>query len=256
MIIQIKGDVIKLKGSLTENQWPAIKSAVSLLLEEHPGGAVIDASGLSEVTEAGARTFLDASNFIQAHSARVIIAGLADDILEQVRQIPGVRSQLVLASSVEEARASLEAGGAGAATEARVRPAVLVPLIGAWGRAIHFAASEAAARRTEVHLLYVLQVPRNLPIGAPMPDKEQEAQSGLAEAERALKRRGVTVRKRTTRARDVVEGTARFAAETKPELLVVAYYKEEMEKETVRHNVVGVLCHEAPCEVAIYCVNE
>lgn len=256
MIIQIKGDVIKLKGSLTENQWPAIKSAVHLMLDEHPGGAVIDAGGLSDVTEAGARTFLDASNFIQAHSARVIIAGLSDDILEQVKQIPGVRSQLVLASSVEEARASLEAGGGASAAEGRVRPCVLVPLIGAWGRAVQMAASEALARRAEIHLLYVLQIPRNLPIGAPMPEKEQEAQQGLAEAERALKRRGVAVRKRTTRARDVVEGAAKFAAETKPELLVVAYYKEEMEKETVRHDVVGVLCHEAPCDVAIYCVNQ
>ena len=256
MIIQTKGDVIKLKGSLVENQWPAIRSAVRLLLDEHPGGAIIDAGGLTEVSEAGARTFLDASNFIQAHSARVIVSGLPEQILEEIKKIPGVRSQLVLASSVEEARASLESGGAAFAVEGRTRPAVLAPLIGAWPQGIHYAAAEAAARKAEVHLLHVLQVPRNLPIGAPMPEKEQDAQQALAEAELALRRRGVTVRKRTTRARDLVEGAAKFAAETKPELLVVAYLKEDLAKEGSRYEVVGTLCHEAPCDVALYCVNE
>jgi len=70
MIIQTRGDVIILKGALTENQWPSIRSAVSLLLESYPSGVVIDASELVEVTEAGAHTFLDASNFIQAQNAR------------------------------------------------------------------------------------------------------------------------------------------------------------------------------------------
>lgn len=256
MIIQTKGDVIKLRGALTENQWPAIKSAVSLLLDEHPGGVIIDANGLTDVTAAGAHTFLDASNFIQAQSARVIVCGLSDRILEEIRKIPGVRSQLVLAATVEEARASLAAGGTVTAAEVRTRPAVLVPLIGAWPHALGFAAAEAAARRAEVHLLYVLQVPRNLPIGAPMPEKEQDAQNTLTEAEKTLKRRGVTVRKRTTRARDVVEGAAKFATETKPELLVVAYRKEDMAMEGTRYAVVGTLCDDTPCNVAIYCVGD
>jgi anti-anti-sigma regulatory factor len=254
MIIQTRGDVIKLRGALTENQWPAIKSAVSLLLDQHPRGVVIDADGLTEVTEAGTRTFMDASNFIQAHNARVVVAGLPDDMLTEIRKIPGVRSQLVVAKSVDEARASLEAGGA-AVLEERAKPAVLVPLIGAWPKAIEYGAIEAVSRRTDLHLLYVLQIPRNLPLGVPIPEKEQEADQALSEAETMLKRKGVRIRKLATRARDIIEGVGRFAAESKPELLIVAYSKEELAKDSSRFSVVSILCHEAPCDVAFICAT-
>lgn len=256
MIVETRGDVIKLSGALVENQWPALKSAVSLLLSQYPTGAVIDASGLTEVSEAGARTFLDASSYIQAKNARVVVAGMPEDILAEIRNIPGVRSQLVVADTVEEARSSLEAGGTGVVREKRVRPAILVPLISAWTRAIQFAANEAVARKAELHLLYVLQIPRNQPLGVPLPDMEREAQDTLAEAEKALRRRGVTVRKLTTRARETVEGIAKFAAENSPELLVVGYSKEEMDRDGGRYSAIGVFCHEAPCDVAILCVTD
>lgn len=256
MIIQTKGDVIKLKGALVENQWPAIRSAVSLLLEQHPQGVVIDASGLTDISEAGARTFLDASNFIQAHNARVVVAGLPQEMLEEVRKIPGVRSQLVLAANVEQAKSSLETGGTAALVEGKAKPAVLVPLIGAWQKAIQFAANEASSRRTELHLLYILQIPRNLPLGVPVPEAEQEALHVLSEAEKALKRRGVTIRRLTTRARDVIEGAAKFASETKPELVVLAYLKSELAREGNQIGIIRTMCQEAPCDVAFYCVIE
>lgn len=257
MIIETRGDVIKLRGALVENQWPAIKSAVSLLLSAHPSGVIIDAGGLTEVSEAGAHTFMDASNFIQAHNARVVVAGMPEGILTEIRKIPGIRSQLVVASTVEEARASLESGGtAGIIPRKKVKPVVVVPLIGAWPRAIDIAATEAHNRRAELHLLYVLQIPRNLPVGVPVPEMEQEARHTLDEAERAARRRGITVRKLTIRSRDITEGVAKFASDNKPELLVVAYAKGELEREVSRYTMIGNLCHEVPCDVAIYCVNE
>jgi len=256
MIIETRGDVIKLKGALVENQWTALKSAVTLLLIDHPRGVIIDGGGLTEVSEAGAHTFLDASSFIQAQSARVVVAGLPEDILARIRKIPGVRSQLVIASTVEEARASLESGGVAIARGKRAVPVVLAPLIGAWRRAIQFAATQAASRRAELHLLYMLQIPRTLPLGVPMPDMEQEARETLAEAEKALKRRGVKVRRLTTRTRDVVEGVAKYATDTKPDLLVVAYSKGDMAREAGRFAAIDTLCHEALCDVAIFCLAE
>lgn len=255
MIIQTKGDVIKISGALTENQWTAIKSAVNLLLEEHPRGVVIDASGITEVTESGARTFLDAGNYIQTQNARIVVASLHDSILAEIKKIPGVRSQLVVAGSVEEGLASLESGSENGKKEVISKPFVLVPLMGMYNRALEFAAAEAAARRAELHLLYVLQIPRNQPLGASIPALEQEAQLTLDQAEKALKRSGVKVRKYTTRARDLIEGAAKYAADTKPLLLLVAYSKEEMTREGMRCPLVSALCHEAPCDVAIYCIN-
>ena len=255
MIIQTKGDVVRIKGSLFENQWPAIKSAVRLVLDDHPGGAIIDCSDLSEVTESGARTFLDASNFIQAHSSRVIVSGLSEDIAAEIRKIPGVRSQLVLAPTVEEARASLQSTGETALAERKTKPTVLLPLIGSWAKALDFAAAEANRRRAEVHVLYVIQVPRNLPLGATIPEKEQEAQQNLLEADKALRRKGVQVHKRATRARDIIEGVAKFASETKPDLFVVAYSKEELAKEGSRLAMIDTFCQDVPCDVAFFCVG-
>ncbi|HAH87471.1 MAG TPA: hypothetical protein DCL60_08890 [Armatimonadetes bacterium] len=254
MIIQTRGDVIILKGALTENQWPSIRSAVSLLLESYPSGVVIDASELVEVTEAGAHTFLDASNFIQAQNARVVVSGLSDDILAEIRKVPGIRSQLVIAGSVDEARESIESGGA-VPVSAKPGPRVLVPLIGAWEKALHFAAVEAAGRKAELHLLYVLVIPRNQPLGVPDPEQEHEAQHALTEAETMLHRSRVRVVKVTTRAREAVEGAAKYAAETKPDLLAVAYHKDNVIKGGANSSVVDILCHEVPGDVAIYCVN-
>ncbi|MHB1001143.1 MAG: universal stress protein [Armatimonadota bacterium] len=255
MIIETRGDVIKLMGSLVENQWPAIRSAVTLLLNEHPSGVIIDCSGLTQVSEIGAKTFLDASNFIQAQNARVVVSDLPEEILTEIRKIPGVRSQLVVAATIEEARSSLQTGGSVSAGGRR-GPAVVVPLIGAWSRILDFAATNASARKAEIHLLYVLQIPRNLPLGVPVPEIENEAENALKEAEQALKRKGVRVHKLTTRARDVVEGATKFIVETKPDLVVVGYFKTELTREGNRCPVINMLCSESPCDVAVYCVAE
>lgn len=255
MIIETKGDVIRLKRSLVENQWPAIMSAVSLLLNEHPSGVVIDCSGLTEVSEQGARTFMDASNFIQAQNARVVISGLPDDLLAEVKKIPGVRSQLVIANTIEEARASLQCSGQTVCV-GKHGPAILVPLIGAWQRVLEFAAVQASARKAEIHLLYVLQIPRNLPLGVPAPEIEGEADTALREAEQALKRKGVRVMRLTTRARDMMEGVTRYAVENKPELVVVGYMRSDLTRDGGRCPVINMLCHEAPCDVAVYCITE
>lgn len=255
MIIETRGDVIKLKGSLIENQWPAIRSAVSLLLNEHPSGVVIDCSGLTEVSEQGARTYLDASNFIQAQNARVVVSGLSEKILSEIRKFPGVRSQLVVASSVEEARSSLQSSGQ-IISSGKHGPVILVPLIGAWQRVLEFAAVQAASKRSEIHLLYVLQIPRNLPLGEPVPEIEAEADSMLRDAEQSLKRRGVRIMRLTTRARDIMEGATRYAIDTKPELIIVGYMKNELTKDGGRCPVINMLCHDAPCDVAVYCISE
>lgn len=253
MIIHVRGDVIKLKGSLLENYWLALKSAVTLLLKEHPSGVIIDGSELTEIDEAGAHTFLDASNYIQAHRARVVISGMPENILEEIRRIPGVRSQLPICPTVEEARASLAVGGEETVPEIRRKPAVLVPLLGSWRRVLIPAAIQAAAMKGEVHLLYVLEVPRALPIGVPLPDEEHKAQETLSEAERILKGHGAPVRKLITRAREPIEGAGKFAADLSPRLMFVSYAKEELEVEGRACESVGTLCHEIPGSLVVFC---
>ena len=254
MIIHVKGDVIEIKGSLVANHWAALKSVVSLLLDQHPNGAIIDGSKLTEINESGAKTFLDASAYIQAHNARVMVAGLPEQILKEIRHMPGARSQLPLAASIEEARASLAVGGAEAVPESRRKPAILVPLLGDWRNAIEIAVAQAG-RKAEIHLLYVIEVPRAMPLGVPLPDKEHEATKALDEAEQALRRRRVTIRRLTTRARTSIEGVAKFAAESQHRLVVIAYAKEELEREFSRPEIMDTLCDETPSNLAILCTG-
>lgn len=246
--------MIALKGSMIENQWPALKSAVSLLLKKHPSGVIVDGGNLTEINEAGSHTFTDASEYIQAQRARVVVAGLSAHIQDQMSRIPGARSQLPLAASVEEARASLAVGDMGALPESARRPVILVPLLGAWHEAIGYARMHAA-RKAEIHLLYVIEVPRSLPLGEPLPEQEQEALRVLSEAERGLSRSGITVRRMITRARAGLEGAARFAADTNPRLLVAAYAKEELQRETDGQDIIAALAGEARGDVVIYCVR-
>src|SRR2546423_10502877 len=110
MIVTGSKDVILLSGALHKNQWLTIKAAARLQLRENPGGILIDCSELTEVSEEGTKTFLDAVKDIQGEGARIVFINLPENVLQVVRTVPGVRSQLPIAKSEDEARASLNMG--------------------------------------------------------------------------------------------------------------------------------------------------
>src|SRR6185503_16538120 len=107
MIVATKDDCVHLSGSLAKNQWLFIKAAAVDLLTNHPQGTVIDCSELEHISEEGAKTFLDAMRDIQAGGAKMIVNGVPEPILQVIRSVPGVRSQLPIANTIAEARASL-----------------------------------------------------------------------------------------------------------------------------------------------------
>ena len=61
------------------------------------------------------------------------------------------------------------------------------------------------AHKSRLHLAYVLEVPRHLPLAAPLPEEEAEAARTLEAAARCAQGAGVTVEPRVTRARDAGE---------------------------------------------------
>ena len=108
MIIETRGHVVHLSGSLHKNQWMSIRAAANLLLHDHPQGIIVDCAGLENISEDGARTFLEAMRDIESARARIIVASLPQNVLTVIKTVPGVRSQLPIAASVEAARASLK----------------------------------------------------------------------------------------------------------------------------------------------------
>ena len=249
MIVEARRDVITLRGSLTENEWPTIQAAAKVLLEEHPKGIIIDCSNLTEVTEAGAKTFLDAINYIQKHDARIIVAGLPESALEVIRRVRAVVSQLPIAPTVEDARASL--GLEDLATKpptAHLQP-IAVLLIGDWPRAVQTACQVADRRRNEVHLVDFLRVPRTMPLATPLPEAEAVARRKLDDAERMVRRYRLRSVRHAERVRTVAEGVLHVLKMLRPQTLVLSIGHVTDDTSELVNQLMPNLLADPPCEI-------
>ncbi len=209
MVVEAREDSVRLFGDLRDNQWPNLKAVANLLLQRQSAGIIIDCKHLKEVTSEGADTFLDAVRYIEANKARIVVAGLPPNVLATLRDVPGLRSGLPVASTVDEARRSLQLDGTAEAPSAVAsETALLVPVLKK-DTALH--GTQTACRlgndsKSEIHLAYMLSVPRNLPLQTPQPELEQEADSLLTECEAVVKGFGLKSVRHLQRTRDPGEG--------------------------------------------------
>lgn len=255
MIVSTKDDIVRLEGSLVKNHWLTIKAAATQLLEAHPQGIVIDCSELEHVSEDGAKTFLEAMKDIRAAGARIVVANLPENVLQVLRSVPGVRSQLPIASSVEEARASLRRGGSVAATDVdhpETENCILVPLVE--GLDIEYEVTLAGRiphdmRRT-ILLVSLLQVARNLPIDTPLPDEERAANQLLDQAQQAARRQNLLCSSRIERVRDVQEGLLQIIRNYKALYVVLSVSGNRLGEDHLQ-SLMNALLYRAPCNVLI-----
>ena len=206
MIIEARNDVVSLRGTLSENHWDAIAAAVDLLLPDHPRGILMDCSGLVSMTDTGGATFLDALSDLEARGARIILCDVPPSLQEQLRQIPGLHSQVPIAPTLQLGRQSLDAGGSTPLTAVTSGRVVVVPVNPPFSAA---AVRETLSRlqlgiTSEVHFVYAMVVPRSLPVGAPLPDEEARADSALLEAESLIP--ASIHRRHVLRGRQVTDG--------------------------------------------------
>jgi hypothetical protein len=250
MIVEARRDVVTLRGPLTENQWPTIQAAARMLLEEHPLGIVIDCSLLTEVTEEGAKTFLDAIRYIQKYDARIIVAGLPESALAVIRSVRAVISQLPAAPTVEDARSSLGLADLSAGTVSKGLKILAVLLVGDWERASQIACQIADRRRDEVHLVDLIKVPRSVPLATPLPEQEAMARRKLDDSERTARNCKLTVVRHVERVRSVAEGMQRMLSTLSPGSLVLCVGKEDEEAHEIMQ-VVNNLLSDPPCEMIL-----
>lgn len=252
MIITSENEVLKLCGSLVKNQWLTIRAAADLLLTEHPEGIIIDCSELTNVSEAGARTFLDAVKHIEAAGARIVVCNLPDNVLQVIRSVPGVRSQLPIAGSLEEARASLQLSGATAANGREEAGGIVVPLMAGLDGdyAVALAAFPAHALRLTVYLVYLLVVGRSLPLNTPLSEEEAEANQLLEQAEQVARRHNLMTVRRVERVRDVEEGILHVIRSYGASHVVLGAVMNHSEDDRI-HSLVDALLLRAPCNVLI-----
>lgn len=221
MIIEAREDTITLRGSVKDNIWPAIQAAAALLLENHPTGIIVDASAVTKITAKGAETFADAFEYIQAKNARIVVAGLSEEMLEVGRMVPGVRSQLPIAATVDEARASLQLEEITPA-RGKAREAGIVPMLGNWKRAVYMADKLAIGANCEIHLVDLIKVPRTLPIGSPQPEREAAGQGRLEEAKQIVRGTRISNFTHIERVRSYSSGLMDFAGQLNADFAIVS----------------------------------
>lgn len=264
MIIEAREDVVQLEGELDKNLWPTIQAAANLLLRHHAEGIIVDGSALTGCSAEGAKTFRDAMDYIARYRARIVVCALPENVLESIRAVPGVRSRLPVTATLEEARASLKLGGANGTRAnggANTPQNILVPLLrpehteAASSLACRLAKAasggEGGAQKSRLHLAYILEVPRHLPLTAPLPEEEALASQALAAATDAARCEGVTASPIVTRTRDAGEEIVTQAAALEASLIVLAYQRPDDPADTLMQRVTRTVIDRAPCEVIL-----
>lgn len=230
MIVDWTEDVIFLSGDLTQDHWKTIRTAVALVLKRHPAGVIIDLSQIERITPEGAETFLHMLRYIESGQARFILANAPDHVRQVLSKVPGVRSQLPVAGSIEEARASLNLLTEVEPKRKDLVEPILVSLSGhhADQDGLTLAAAIARARNTGIVAVYLIEVPRALALTAPMPDEEAVAKKTLTHVAEHCKEFGVEARCLPKRVRDRLQGLESVATEVDAQLIFVVLGSQEV----------------------------
>lgn len=250
MIIEAREDTITLRGEIRSNIWPAIQAAAALLLENHPTGIIIDCSGLTTITPKGAETFAEAFRYINAHNARIVVAALAPDLLEIGKSVPGMRSMVAVASTVEEARSSLSLEEV-TPQRGKARLAGVVPVLGRWDRAVYYGDKLAIGENCEIHLIDLIKVPRTMPIGTPLPEREASGQDRLASAVKLLRETGIKPYTHFERVRSKSQGLIEFVSQLGAQFAVVSIDPSDPDVPHMDESEALALADEASFEVTL-----
>lgn len=225
-------------------------------MKRHPEGVIIDLKDITHCTPLGAETFLPIVEFVEKGHARVLLANAPALVREALDQVPGVRSQIPIASSIDEARASLTVAPE-AKAKARAKTVVDPVLLALSGEsadedAIALAVGLAKQRNTGLVLAALIEVPRSLAITSPLPAEESRAKRILEAGEAVARRMGVSVVCQAERVRNLAEGLAKLADSLDAQLVVHVLDRTGMGDNMNLQVVSEVLAH-VKQEAVIYC---
>lgn len=215
MIVESYEDIIILSGAIRSNQWETLHTAISLTLKRHEEGVVIDCSQITEMTPHGADTFRSVMDFLKEHDARVLVAAVPDHIMQVLKSVPDVRSQLAVVGTVEEARASLDLlrdpheDDGHAPKKKKLSTAkggkILACVMGTDcdSYLLTTARELATGLDANVDVVFPLLIPRDMPLSGAMPEEEKLARAALDRAYANLKADQIDAELILERGRDV-----------------------------------------------------
>lgn len=147
-----------------------------------------------------------------------------------------------LPASVARARVSVEA-----------IKRILVPTVGTIfaGREVELACRLGEDQKAEISLVYVLEMPRTLPLDAPMPAEEEKGQEALKMAKTIVDLHRLPSKIKIIRARTAGQEIVREAAEQDVNLIIIGMKPGMgLTHETFARNI-DILMRKAPCELLV-----
>ncbi len=130
---------------------------------------------------------------------------------------------------------------------------ILVPILEEYysERAVELACRLGQMQKATILLGYVVEVPRTLSLGVPLPNVEEAAKRALDQARTIVALHGLEAQSEIIRAREAGEGIARVARDHGVDLIVLGISPDAGFVEGSTARVAESLFRHAPCEVII-----
>ena len=130
---------------------------------------------------------------------------------------------------------------------------ILVPTIGMpySERGIELACRLGEEQRAEIILIYVVEVPRTLPLNAPLPADEIRAKEALDRGREIVELRELNAITRMERAREAWEGIIRSAKDYEVDLIVMGVMSKRGMIQDVLGKTTDILLKKSPVEIII-----
>ena len=130
---------------------------------------------------------------------------------------------------------------------------IFVPILETYysGRAVELASRLGEEQKAKILLGYVIEVPRTLSLGVPLPDVEERGRHALEQATQIVATHHLGSATEMIRAREAGEGITRTARDHDVDLIVLGISPESGFVEGSTERVAESLFRNAPCEVII-----
>ncbi|MBI3804950.1 MAG: universal stress protein [Nitrospirae bacterium] len=130
---------------------------------------------------------------------------------------------------------------------------ILVPTVGLpyAERGVELACRLGSEQGAEILLTYVVEVPRTMPLGIPLPEAEQEGNEALERASSIVKLHGLPSQKILQRARLAGEEIARIARERDIDMIILGIRSDPGLKGELLGRTSDIILRHSPCEVVI-----
>jgi nucleotide-binding universal stress UspA family protein len=130
---------------------------------------------------------------------------------------------------------------------------ILVPTSGVpySEKGIELACRLGTEQEAEIVLTYVLEIPRTLPLNAPIPEAEKEAEEALSRGKEIVELHHLIPILKLERAREAGEGILKVARDSDVDVIVLGMRPTWRGTQSAWGRTTDTLLRKAPCEVVI-----